>query len=331
MSDILFSGKPVPRLGLGCWAIGGPFFGGGNPLGYGDVSDADARETLEAAWDGGVRLFDTAAVYGAGLSERRVGAALAGQKDAVIVTKIGFHFDEDSKDVTGQLQQADEVRPAVEACLARLDRDQIDLVFLHLNTMEIAAARPIFEALERLREEGLIAAHGWSTDFPDRAASMSDLPGFQAIQHGANVVADVPTLTDQLIRDDLWALNRSPLAMGLLTGKFKAGDTVGANDVRANSFDWLAYFKDGVVQPAFVEMVEALRTLLASDGRTVGQGALNWLMARSPKNIPIPGARNAAQAAENATALDFGGLSRDVMTAIEAAIQRPPEGPPRER
>ncbi len=331
MDPITFAGKPVPRLGLGCWAIGGPFFGGGNPLGYGEVSEADARATIEAAWDGGIRLFDTAAVYGAGLSERRVGAALAGRDGAVIVTKIGIHFDEDAKEVTGVLERADEVRPAVEACLRRLQRDQIDLVFLHLNTMEIAAARPVFEALEGLREEGLIGAHGWSTDFPDRAGSMSDLPGFQAVQHGANVVADVPTMTDQLVRDGLWALNRSPLAMGILTGKFKAGDRVDAGDVRANSFDWLAYFEGGVVQPAFVDMVEALRALLTTDGRTVGQGALNWLMARSPRNIPIPGARNATQAAENAGALAFGPLPKDTMAAIEAAIDRPPEGPPRER
>jgi len=328
---ISFAGTEVPRIGLGCWAIGGPFYGGGNPLGYGDVSEDEASATIEAAWNGGVRLFDTAAVYGAGLSERRVGAALANLDGAVIVTKIGFHFDETSKEVTGQLETAEEVRPAVEACLSRLGRDTIDLVFLHLNTMEIDAARPVFEALEALQEEGLIRAHGWSTDFPDRAAAMTDLPGFQAVQHGVNVMADVPTITDQLVRDNIWALNRSPLAMGLLTGKYKVGDGVGENDVRANSFDWLAYFKDGIVQPEFVEMLEQVRALLQSDGRTMGQGALSWLLARSPRNIPIPGARSAAQAAENAGALEFPPLSTEVMAAIEAAINRPPEGAPRER
>ena len=74
----------VPRIGMGCWAIGGPFYDGDVPLGWGDVDDNESIRALEASCDAGVRYFDTAAGYGSGHSERLVGQAF-GDRDDVIM------------------------------------------------------------------------------------------------------------------------------------------------------------------------------------------------------------------------------------------------------
>ena len=83
--------------------------------------------------------------------------------------------------------------------------------------------------------------------------------------------------------------------------------------------------------PPLAQRRDAVRELLSSDGRTLAQGALAWIWALSPRTVPIPGARTEAQATANAQALDFGPLSPAVMAEIEAVLDRPPEGPPRER
>lgn len=102
-------------------------------------------------------------------------------------------------------------------------------------------------------------------------------------------------------------------------------------DVRLNNLHWMDYFKDGKVTPDFIARVEAVRDLLTVGGRSLAQGALGWLWAKSPANFPIPGARTPGQAIHNAQALEFGALPEPVMDEIELVLQRPPERPARER
>lgn len=92
----------IPKLGMGCWAIGGNFVIGGTETSYGDTDDDLSIQAIHTAYDNGIRIFDTAAVYGAGHSERILGKALKGKDDAIIVTKIGYRFNEDTRVVTGQ-------------------------------------------------------------------------------------------------------------------------------------------------------------------------------------------------------------------------------------
>ncbi|KAJ54972.1 aldo/keto reductase [Actibacterium mucosum KCTC 23349] len=326
-----FLSPDIPRIGLGCWAIGGPFFEGDTPLGYGAISQADARATIDAAYDAGIRIFDTAAIYGCGASEERLGAALKGRDDALIVTKLGFHFDAEAKQVLGVEASPDGLRRALEASLKRLQRDRVDMVLLHLNAMPVDEAAMVFDTFDALRDEGKLAAYGWSTDFPDSVSAMAPRDGFQAIQHAMNVFVDVPTITARGAEHGLAAFIRSPLAMGMLSGKYATGQALADDDIRANTFDWIAYFKDGKPLPEFVQAVDALRELLSTGGRSPAQGALCWLLAKAPHLIPIPGARNAEQALQNAAALQFGPLPADVMDEIETVFKRPPEGPARER
>jgi aryl-alcohol dehydrogenase-like predicted oxidoreductase len=330
----LWDGREIPRLGLGCWAIGGPFFAGDTPLGYGEVDDGESIAAIGHALDLGIRFFDTADVYGAGHSEDVLGQALAGRDDVVVATKLGNRFDPTTKQMTGSIGDGDlgrETRSAVEASLRRLRRDRIDLVQLHLNDFAIDRAGEVFDVLDEFRAAGTIGAYGWSTDWPERAAAHAGRAGFVAVQHGMNLFFDAPGMIGVAERAGLLSINRSPLAMGLLTGKFAAGDALPRNDVRANSFDWMDYFKDGRVVPAFADRLARIRHLLTADGRTPAQGALAWLWAKSPRTLPIPGFRSVAQVTENVGALAKGPLPPAVMAEIEQLIDRAPEGEARAR
>jgi aryl-alcohol dehydrogenase-like predicted oxidoreductase len=323
--------EPKSRVGMGCWAIGGPFFAGDDPLGYANTDDAQSLAAIEASYEAGIRLFDTADVYGAGHSERLLGQALKGRDDVVISTKFGIGFDETSKQVTGERTDAAYVEMALDASRKRLDRDVLDLVFLHLNSLPPQVAAPLFDALEDARTRGIISAYGWSTDFPQSARALAKREGFVAVQHAMNVFFDAPSMMDVTRQHGLLSFNRSPLAMGLLTGKFTAGQRMAPDDIRHNSFGWMDYFKDGKVEPSFVAMLEAVRDLLTVGGRSPAQGALGWLLAKSPNTVPIPGARTVEQATHNARALDFSPLPTSVMAEIETVLTRPAEGAPRER
>src|SRR5512142_2875236 len=92
----------VSPMGMGCWAIGGPFWSGETPHGWGEVDDAESVRAIHAALDLGITLFDTANVYGAGHSERVLGRALAGKRSKVVIaTKFNAVFDEETRQVTG--------------------------------------------------------------------------------------------------------------------------------------------------------------------------------------------------------------------------------------
>lgn len=323
--------SPSSRLGMGCWAIGGPFFAGNDPLGYANADEAQSLAAIEASYEAGIRLFDTADVYGAGHSERLLGKALKGRDEALISTKFGLGFDEASKQVTGERAGTTYVRQALDASRKRLDRDVLDIIFLHLNSLPVHRATPLFDALETARADGIIKAYGWSTDFPESAAAMADREGFIAVQHAMNVFFDAPSMMAVVDQHSLLSFNRSPLAMGLLTGKFVAGQAMAGDDIRQNSFDWMDYFNNGRVAPDFIAMLDSVRELLTVGGRSLAQGALGWLLAKSPNTVPIPGARTAEQATHNAQALALGPLPRPVMDEIEHVLTRPPDGPPRER
>lgn len=326
-----FLDRDVAPLGMGCWAIGGAMYSGERSVGWAGADDAAAVRAIHAALDAGIRVFDTAAAYGAGHSERLLGKALAARPEALIVSKLGVAIDEGERRIIGEQRAADAVLPAIDASRRRLGRERIDLMLLHLNSLPVAEAEPIFDQLERARAEGRIGAFGWSTDYPASVDAMAARAGFVAVEHAMNVFVDVPGVQDCVRRHGLTALIRSPLAMGVLTGKFDAGSRLPDDDVRASNADWNGYFRDGRVAPGCLDQLDAIRELLRTGGRTLAQGALGWLLAKSPVNLPLPGARNEAQVRDNAGAIEHGPLPADVMAAIENLLTREPEGPPRDR
>lgn len=314
----------VSALGMGCWAIGGPFWRGETPLGWGEVDDSESIRAIHAALDLGITFFDTANVYGAGHSERVLGKALAGRREQVVIaTKFNAVFDEVTRQVTGSDATPPGIRKACEDSLRRLGTDYIDLYQFHDGGYPLEQALPVRETLEALLREGKIRAYGWSTDSPERAEFFAQGAGCAAIQMQLNVLDDHPALLALCERYNLAAINRGPLAMGLLTGKYTAETKPSADDVRGEkSPEWMKYFKQGRPNPEWLAKRDAVREILTSGGRTVAQGALAWLWARSPQTVPIPGFRTVRQVEENAGALAFGPLTAEQMQAIAALLNR---------
>lgn len=311
------SGIELGGLGLGCWAIGGPFWAGTQPLGWGEVDDRESTRAIRAAVDLGVTFFDTADVYGAGHSERVLGMALGEVRDRVVIaTKFGNVFDEQTRQVTGTDASPRAVRAALEASLRRLNTDWIDLYQLHLSAYDPVHAAEVRETLEDLVREGLIRTYAWSTDDPERAAVFAQGPHCAAVQHELNVFHDAPEMLNLCQQQNLASINRSPLAMGLLSGKFTAASRLPEDDVRGRQPEWLRFFADGRPTPTWLARMDAVQDILTGGGRTAAQGALAWIWARSERTLPIPGFRTVAQVRENIGALERGPLAPDQLRQL---------------
>ncbi|WP_432042506.1 aldo/keto reductase [Streptomyces cadmiisoli] len=319
------SGMRISALGFGCWAVGGEWQDAdGQPLGWGKVDDEESVRAIRRALDLGVTFFDTADTYGAGHSERVLGRALGKRRDDVVVaTKWGNVFDEDTRTLTGSDDSPAYARRALTASLRRLGTDHVDLYQLHLSDADPVRAAELRDACEEFVSEGLIRAYAWSTDDPERAAVFAAGEHCAAVQHRLNVLQDAPEMLALCERAGLAGINRSPLAMGLLTGRRPAGRPLAAGDIRSNPPAWLPGFTAGAgADPEWLGRVDALKEVLTSGGRTLAQGALAWIWARSPRTVPIPGFRTVRQAEENAGAMDRGPLTAGQSAEIDRILGR---------
>jgi len=318
------SGIEVSPLGLGCWAIGGPFWDGEMPLGWGEVDDNESIRAIQHAIELGVNFLDTANVYGAGHSERILARALAGWRSQVVIaTKFNALFDENTRQVTGSDPSPAGIRKACEESLRRLETDYIDLYQFHDNGFPAEQAGPVRETLEELVKSGKIRAYGWSTDFPKSAEFFAAGQHCATIQVELNVLDDNAAIIAICEKYDLAAINRGPLAMGLLTGKYSGAVRPSADDVRGEkSPEWMKYFKNGQPSHDYTQKINAVREILTSGGRSLSQGALAWLWARSEKTIPIPGFRTVKQVDENCRALELGPLSKEKFLEVEQILGR---------
>lgn len=311
------SGIDVSALGVGCWAIGGPWTMDGQQAGWGEVDDDESVRALHAAVAGGVTFFDTAANYGAGHSEVVLGRAVADRRsDIVLATKFGYGVDEAGKSVSGVEVTPDAVRRSCVESLRRLGTDWIDLFQLHVGDLEPARAEDVRAVLESLVDEGTIRAYGWSTDDVERARVFAAGPHCASVQHQLNVLEDNPAMLDFCERENLASINRGPLGMGVLTGAYDGGATLSATDVRGTGAAWMKYFIDGRPNPEWLARSAAIREVITSGGRTPAQGALAWIWGRSPATVPIPGVRTVAQAEANAAALQHGPLTQAQMAEV---------------
>ncbi|WP_341717008.1 aldo/keto reductase [Micromonospora sp. FIMYZ51] len=314
------SGIEVSAIGLGCWAIGGPLWGDdGQPFGWGEVDDDESVRAIHAALDHGANFFDTASNYGAGHSERVLGRALAGRRDQVVIaTKFGHTSDEATRRATGTDHSPGYAVASLRASLRRLGTDHVDLFQLHLNDLPTAAALDLVDTLEAEVTKGTIRAYGWSTDDPASAATFAAAaPHCATIQHDQSVLRDNAEMLTVCAAYDLASINRGPLAMGLLTAATRA---LGADDVRGRAPEWLPWFTDGRPDPQWAERVARVRAALTADGRTLAQGALGWLLARSPRTVPIPGFRTVAQVEENLRTLALGPLPDAAYAEVERLL-----------
>jgi aryl-alcohol dehydrogenase-like predicted oxidoreductase len=315
----------VSALGLGCWAMGGPWKwlekdGSKNPVGWGEVDDAESIRAIHYALEAGINFFDTAANYGCGHSERVLSQALAGRRDKVIVaTKFGYIVDEENRIVAETENVLPRIRQECEDSLRRLNTDYIDLYQFHVDEYPAEKAGEVRDMLETLVDEGKIRWYGWSTDNPDGARVFAQGLHCTTVQHWLNMAkentSDMLAVCEEF---DQASINRSPLGMGTLTGKFTSETTFPENDVR-HSWDMhrerptLNRQRIAEVQKYFAE---------TGDPRTLPQIALAWLWARSDRTIPIPGFKTVIQVKENIQAMEFGLLKNGQMKKIDEIYGR---------
>ena len=279
-------GPKVSEIGLGMWQAGGTAWGA-------DVTDDACVAAMQRAHELGVTLIDTAEGYGAGHSEEVVGRAVKeiGRDDVVIATKVaGSHLREDL------------VPRACEASLRRLGVSEIDLYQIHWpDPWDQNPLRRTMRALERLHKEGKIRHIGVSN------FAVRDLEEARAILSRADIVENQiywsllhRTVEEEVApycaKEGIAVLPWSPLDKGLLTGKYHAGRKP-EDEVRKGGKN----FRDENLAE-IGKLVAVLKEVGDKHGKSPGQVALNWLMRQAGTVVPIPGAKNPAQAEENAGA-----------------------------
>ena len=316
------TGVQVRALGLGCWALGGPYTSNGRPAGWGEVDDEESVRAIRRALELGVTLFDTADAYGCGHSERVLGRALAGRRDdVVIVTKVGNLFDEQTRTAGGQDLSPAYLRRACDASLHRLDTDRIDLYLIHGGFAGPEDVPAVVDVLEELVAAGKVRWYGSSVSDPAIVTAMAEGPHMVASQHELSVLrGELETLS---VAEELGlaCLNRTPLAMGLLSGRYRPDALPADDDVRRNA-PWWDFFDEGAME-RWLERIAEARAELTADGRSLVQGALGWIWGRSPLTLPLPGFRTVAQVEENVGAAGYGPLPAERMERIEAILGEP--------
>ena len=316
----------VSAVGMGCWAIGGPWTWAqpGNepfPAGWGTTDDEESIRAVHAALDMGVDFFDTAANYGAGHSEVVLGRALKGRRDTVVIaTKFGHIVNEEKKTVYGDADQIlKNVRTDVENSLRRLQTDFIDIYQLHEGGYDPKLALELQSVLEELVSAGKIRWYGWSTDVVDSArefASAASGAHCSSIQFRLNAIYDNIEMRKVCTDFDLAGINKDPLNKGVLTGKFSSNSTFPDNDIRSR-----ADFSDPEVVKR-LKIVDEIRDILTSNGRTMAQGALAYIWALDERMVPIPGFKSVKQVKDNAGALEFGPLTDGQVKEVQTIVAK---------
>lgn len=312
------SGIQTTAIGLGTWAIGGWQWGG--------TDEASAINAIHAALDAGITLVDTAPAYGLGLSEEIVGKALKGRREQVVLatkcglvwhTQEGRHFfDQAGKPVHRYLGAAS-VRYEVEQSLKRLQTDYIDLMQTHWQD----PTTPISEtmgALMDLKAEGKIRAIGVSNINVEqldayRAAGQLDTDQEQYSMIDREIEATLLPYTRQ---HNIAMLAYSPLALGLLTGKIGPERTFEGDDQRIGEPRFSVENRARIAA-----LLDEFQPIAAAQDLTIPQLVIAWTVAQPGITHVLVGARNRAQAEENAAA-GRANLSPDIVATMTEILAR---------
>jgi aryl-alcohol dehydrogenase-like predicted oxidoreductase len=301
-------GREVGVIGLGCWQLGAD---------WGQVSEDDALRVLGAATDAGVTFLDTADVYGDGRSETLVGRFLKGRPGLTVATKMGRRLEEQTPEGYSRAN----FRAWNDRSRANLGVDTIDLVQLHCPPTEAYSRDEIFDALDELVAEERIAAYGVSVETVDEALTAIARPGTTSVQIILNAFRRKPLeqVLPAAAEAGVAIIARVPLASGLLSGRYTASTTFGADDHRNYNRDGAAFDVgetfSGVPYDVGLAAVERLRPLVPP-GATMAQFALRWIVDPPAVTVIIPGARNTEQANGNAAAADLAPLGDEVHARV---------------
>jgi aryl-alcohol dehydrogenase-like predicted oxidoreductase len=300
------SGIRVSEIGFGTWGLGGNAHGA---VAYGATSDAESIAALRAACDRGVNFFDTSDFYGFGHSERVLGEALRGMRDRVfIATKAGLLDASGTHDFSPA-----HLRGALEASLARLGTDYVDLFQLHSPPIELLERQPeVIGCLEDLRRAGKLRAYGASVRSPDEGLVAVERLGLRCIQANFSLL-DQRALENGLLerceRLGAGLIGRTPLSFGFLTGQYSAATKFDPHDHRNR---WSAEQRERWAN-ALGKFIAALRS---RSSHTPAQLALRFCLSFAAVSTVIPGMLTEAHVAENTAASDLGPLDDADLAAL---------------
>jgi aryl-alcohol dehydrogenase-like predicted oxidoreductase len=302
------TGHEVSEIGFGAWAIGG---------GWGETDDNQSMAAMEAAVDAGVTFFDTADVYGDGRSERLIATLLRERGEPLVVaTKFGRRAPQEVAQYSYE-----NMRSWLERSLENLGVDAVDLVQLHCPPWDVYYTPAVFEACDRLVQEGLVRAYGVSVEKVEEGLKAIEYPGVSTVQIIFNIFRQRPAelFFEQARLRDVGVIVRVPLASGLLTGKFGPDSSFAPDDHRAynrhgEQFDVGETFA-GVDFERGLQVVEELRALVP-EGATLAQLALRWILSFAAVSTVIPGAKTPEQAHANAAASDLPALPEETLRTI---------------
>ncbi|MBX0303867.1 aldo/keto reductase [Haloarcula salinisoli] len=305
------TGIEVSEVGFGAWVVGTDW--------WGDRTHDQAIEMVQHAVDQDVTFFDTGDVYGHGDSEELVGEALAEVRDEVTVsTKVGYDFYNNPQAGHGELPKKvtpEWIRTALDRSLDRLDMDHVELLMLHnANVDEVTP--DVLETLDELREEGKVEAIGWALGpsigwLADGDAAVAN--EFDALQTVFNLFEQTPgqhfidTIREQ--NADTSVLARVPHSSGLLNEQVTPDTELEEGDHRGHRpTEW---YETGW------EKVETLRFLERDGERTMGQAAIQWLLAHDEVASVTPTFRTNADIDEWAGAPDTPPLSDEEYDRVQ--------------
>lgn len=299
----------VSEIGFGAWAIGGDKHGHS----YGPTDNTESLRAITRAFDLGCTFFDTADIYGHGLSEKLLVQALQQRRhECIIATKVGNDF------YHGPLHQnfdPDYIRFALEKSLQRLKTDYIDLYQLHNPPLMLLQRGEFYAVLDALRQEGKIRFYGVSVH--------DAYEGTMAIQTGK---PDVIQVVYNLLRQDaceelfpfaqeqdVGLIIREPLASGMLTGKYTPHSTFVEGDIRAQwPQEYLALQ---------IQLADKLGFLATDAQRTLTQAALRFVLDEPAVSVVIPGIKTSAHVEENFAASDVSSLTEAERAAILDVVE----------
>jgi len=290
------TGRRVSEIGFGAWGIGGGQWGG--------ADEAESLAALHAALDEGVDFFDTADVYGDGLSERLIARLRRERSEPFFVaTKAGRRL------APHRAAGYDEANLGafIDRSLKNLAVERLDLVQLHCPPPAVYRQAETFAALDRLVAAGKVAAYGVSVETVAEALAALELPHVASVQIIFNIFRQKPAeaLFAEASRRGVALIARVPLASGLLSGHYTRATRFPADDHRTfnragEQFDRGETFS-GVDYETGLAAVERLRPLVPA-GASLAQFALAWILSFPAVSTVIPGARRPGQVIENARA-----------------------------
>ncbi|WP_298801856.1 aldo/keto reductase [uncultured Pseudokineococcus sp.] len=307
------TGRDVGVVGLGTWQLGGD---------WGEVRDDEALALLRTAVDEGVTLLDTADVYGDGRSEQLIGRFLADLPEGdrpLVATKAGRRADPHEP---GQYT-ADNLRAWTDRSRANLGVERLDLVQLHCPPTAVFSDDAVFEALDALVDEGLVAAYGVSVETVDEAMTALARPHLASLQIILNAFRRKPLerVLPAAAEAGVGVLARVPLASGLLTGKYDETTTFAETDHRSYNRDGAAFdigeTFSGVPYELGLRAAAEVGEVAATRGVPTAALALRWVLDQPGVTCAIPGARTPEQARSNAAAAELDPLTDDELAALE--------------